>query len=453
MTRIIGKNDRYQLNRQVISLPFEKYCVMKTPALYCFAAILFFSSVDLNAQILNPKKLLERKANRVIEKKTDQAVDSIFDKKEKPKEETKEVKKEVPQELPAENPVNTGMTEQKDTTPTLQAYSKYDFIPGEKVIFFDDFSQDNVGDFPALWNTNGSAEVVTTNLFPGKWMNFSTRNSIWTDQLLNLPENYTMEFDIIPVKGEEGRMQGYRFRLMQSINAKSWDGGAVPGKAGFSFGVEYFGRPNYRVYINGDEGQGLGQTGFKDDRQFFQKEDQKYHIAVWVQKSRVRLYVDENKLFDLPRAFPLTSVKMDRIRFEDGAAMVGNVRVAIGAPDMRNKLMTEGKIVSYGIYFDVNKDVVKPQSYGSLKEIATILTENPEVKIKIIGHTDADGADASNLDLSKRRAASVKKELVNSFGIDASRMETDGLGESQPVAANDSPSNKALNRRVEFIKL
>jgi outer membrane protein OmpA-like peptidoglycan-associated protein len=120
---------------------------------------------------------------------------------------------------------------------------------------------------------------------------------------------------------------------------------------------------------------------------------------------------------------------------------------------MRNKLLTEGKLVSYGIYFDVNKDVVKPESYGTLKEISTVLTENPDVRIKIIGHTDSDGADAANLDLSKRRAASVKDELSKNFGIDASRMETDGMGETQPVAPNDTPSNKALNRRVEFIKL
>jgi len=120
---------------------------------------------------------------------------------------------------------------------------------------------------------------------------------------------------------------------------------------------------------------------------------------------------------------------------------------------MRNKLMTEGKLVTYGIYFDVNKDVVKPESYGTLKEIAAILNEVPDVQVSIAGHTDSDGADAANLDLSKRRAAAVKKELVNSFGVNGDRLVTDGLGESQPVAPNDSPANKALNRRVEFIKL
>ena len=115
--------------------------------------------------------------------------------------------------------------------------------------------------------------------------------------------------------------------------------------------------------------------------------------------------------------------------------------------------MQEGKLVTYGIYFDVNKDVVKPESYGTLKEIAKILNEVPDVKVKIVGHTDSDGQDAANLDLSKRRAASVKAELAKNFGVSADRLETDGAGETQPVAPNDTPANKALNRRVEFVKL
>ena len=120
---------------------------------------------------------------------------------------------------------------------------------------------------------------------------------------------------------------------------------------------------------------------------------------------------------------------------------------------MRSKLLTEGKLISYGIYFDSGKDVVKPESYGSLNEIANVLKENPSLKIKIIGHTDSDGDDAMNLDLSKRRAVNVKLALVKDFGIDAGRIETDGMGETQPIATNNSAENKAMNRRVEFIKL
>ena len=132
---------------------------------------------------------------------------------------------------------------------------------------------------------------------------------------------------------------------------------------------------------------------------------------------------------------------------------ISNFRVAAGLPDTRNKLITEGKLVTYGIYFDVNKDVVKPESYGTLKEIAGILNEVPDVKVKIFGHTDADGDDAKNMDLSKRRAASVKAELVKYFGVKPDQLSTDGLGETKPVSPNDTPVNKALNRRVEFIKL
>lgn len=335
----------------------------------------------------------------------------------------------------------------------LQAFSKYDFVPGEKVIFFEDFSQDAIGDFPALWNTNGSAEVVTTNLYEGKWMKFSTEQAIWTDQLLNLPENYTIEFDVIKIKNAAGQQDGYAFRLMQSRNAKSFDPGSTPGEAGFKLDIAYYGHPDYNTYINLAGGEGMGLSGRAGSDVYNQKENQKYHIALWMQKGRVRLYQDENKLFDLPKAFNLPAVKMDRIRFESGSAMVTNIRIAVGAPDTRNKLITEGRLVTYGIYFDVNKDVVKPESYATLKEIAGALTDNPGVRVKIIGHTDSDGADAANLDLSKRRAESVKNELAKSFGIDPSRIETDGAGETKPVAPNDSQVNKALNRRVELIKL
>ena len=404
------------------------------------------------------KKKLENKINQRVNQRTDQAIDKGMnaveesikeDMKKEGTDEATDPQKNQNDQADGGKDANAGGQQQQN----LQSYSKYDFVPGEKVIFYDDFSQDAVGDFPALWNTNGSAEVVTTNLYPGNWMKFVGDKCVWTDGLLKLPDNYTIEFDIIPINGEEGGMGGYLFRLYQAINAKAWDGGAVPGKAGFLFAVEYTGRPTYRTYINSEEGDDLGMTGYINDEALKQKKDQKYHIAIWVQKARVRLYQEQNKIIDLPKAFPVTSVKMDRIRLEYGGAMITNIRIAVGSPDMRNKLMTEGKLVTYGIYFDVNKDVVKPESYGTLKEIAAILNEVPDVKVKIVGFTDADGADAANLDLSKRRAASVKNELVKSFSVNGDRLVTDGMGEGQPVAPNDTPANKALNRRVEFIKL
>ena len=113
-----------------------------------------------------------------------------------------------------------------------------------------------------------------------------------------------------------------------------------------------------------------------------------------------------------------------------------------------------------GIHPNYNKVIVHCTSCGNefesgsvLKEIATILQENPTVRVKIIGHTDSDGADAANLSLSQKRAIAVKTALSSFYGIDASRIETDGKGESVPLNKNANASEKAQNRRVEFIKL
>jgi len=132
---------------------------------------------------------------------------------------------------------------------------------------------------------------------------------------------------------------------------------------------------------------------------------------------------------------------------------LGNLRLAVGAPDTRNKILTQNKWVTHGILFDVNSANIKPESYGTLKAMANVLKENADLKVKIVGHTDADGKDDENIELSKRRAASVKATLASEFSIDELRMETDGKGESEPIDKNDSPAGKANNRRVEFIKI
>jgi OmpA-OmpF porin, OOP family len=334
--------------------------------------------------------------------------------------------------------------------PTMQTYSKYDFVPGDKVLFYDDFTEMAVGDFPPNWNTDASGEVVTTNLFPGRWFKIIGEGSIALDEGMKLPDNYTIEFDVIP-QPSDANDNGFDFGfyLYSAVNPKDLsEGGAVPGTNG---GVKMtFG---YRSAYDAYDEVGYTISGTKENA--VMEVGNKYRLSFWVQKTRLRVYLDQTKIFDLPKVFK-TGMVCNMMRFElwnSGSPMITNFRIAGGLPDLRSKLLTEGKLVSYGIYFDVNKDVVKPESYGTLKGIADVLKENPDVRVKIVGHTDADGADAANLDLSKRRGASVKAELVKNFGIDASRLESDGMGETKPVSPNDTPANKAMNRRVEFIKL
>ena len=115
--------------------------------------------------------------------------------------------------------------------------------------------------------------------------------------------------------------------------------------------------------------------------------------------------------------------------------------------------MDEGKFSTTGILFETNSDAIRPHSYGALKEIAGILNEQADLKIRIVGHTDSEGESRPNQELSIKRATAVKNFLQTEFGINGSRMQADGAGESQPVADNNTKESKAANRRVEFIKM
>ncbi len=117
------------------------------------------------------------------------------------------------------------------------------------------------------------------------------------------------------------------------------------------------------------------------------------------------------------------------------------------------KQLTEQKrAVTYGIYFDFNKDTIKPESEPVLKEIVQAMTDNPDWKLTVEGHTDNIGGDAYNLDLSRRRAAAVKQALVTQYHIAPDRLSTDGFGASRPVATNDTLEGRARNRRVELTR-
>lgn len=340
--------------------------------------------------------------------------------------------------------------EQQETPTVVKSNTQYDFVPGDKILFYEDFSQDAVGDFPDLWTTSGSGEVRTIDNVPGKWLYFAAGyDAMVLQKKLNLPENFIFEFDLIAIPSEENEgafdMQVSFFNEPGDFDLTSY----LPGSEGFHIAIA-----SDKWAVSGYNSGDYNNSGAESILAPIPL-NKSTHIIVWVQKKRVRIYHLGKKVLDAPTVLH-EGIKLNRLRFWGGDKLhplISNIKITTASPDMRSKLLTEGKLVSYGIYFDVNKDVVKPESYGTLKEIAQVLKDNPAVRIKIVGHTDSDGADAANLDLSKRRGASVKNELVKTFGIDAARIESDGLGETKPVAPNDTPANKALNRRVEFIKL
>ena len=339
--------------------------------------------------------------------------------------------------------------------PAFEAYSKFDFVPGEKVVALEDFTQDAIGDFPAKWNTNGSGEVVTLAGQTGRFLKLTRAGFFLPEFITELPDNFTLEFDVM-VAPTFSSGPTLNIALVELANVKT----PAPWQTSNNIFTTTI-TPNTNEGASGVITRQDGTSASANatsTAQLATRNARPVHVSIWRQRQRVRVYINQEKAWDVPRALA-TSAKLNSLLFfvpgsidANNEYYLANVRVATGAPDTRNKILTEGKWVSHGILFDVNSDRLKGESYGSLKEIAGVLTENADVKVQIVGHTDADGDEAANLDLSKRRAASVKTALASQFGIDAGRMETDGKGESQPVDKNDNPAGKANNRRVEFVK-
>jgi OmpA-OmpF porin, OOP family len=407
-----------------------------------------------NAQIKIREKIKNKTTNRVdknVDNGIDKSLNAVEDgvkgmfKKEDP---ASQDSASVPQ--PQERTIGKADGTAENPTTALVAWSKYDFVPGDKILLFEDFSQDAVGDFPALWTTDVPGEINTLNIAPGNWFNLnSTEGTYWFMEDIDFPENFILEMDIVPKK--EGGRYAVDVVLFGEGSHSEMDKNMDPGIYGLHVKIQkdIWETIGYKKGVN-ERLNGSSAVNVVEPEKI-------NHVIIWVQKRRVRIYHKGGKVIDVPTNI-YEGTRFSRLCFKlyrgaSGGSYISNIKLTTASPDTRTKLLEEGKLITYGIYFDVNKDVVKPESYGALNDIAKILNEVPDVKVKIIGHTDSDGQDDANLDLSKRRAASVKAELARSFGVNADRLETDGMGETQSIAPNDTPSNKALNRRVELIKM
>ena len=387
---------------------------------------------------------IENKAGEAVDKGLDEIENTVTGKSKSTDEEASDEETTTPAQTKKTTPPAQA------NAPTLMSNTKYDFVPGDKILYFEDFAQDAVGDFPALWTTNGGGEVKTLNLASGNWFHMNKEDAVYCyTKSIAFPQNFIMEFDVIP---DGNFSNGYTITFYEDPENVELTDDLYPGTKGLHISFDE-GTWYTKGYHNEMDAGGWieGQSTTKPVVY-----GQVNHVIIWVQNRRVRMYHQGAKVLDMPTNIH-AGCKFNRFRFSGWSTYstpyVSNLKITTATPDMRSKLLTEGKLVTYGIYFDVNKDVVKAESFGTISEIAQTLKENPTVRIKIIGHTDSDGDDAKNLDLSRRRALSVKNTLVNQFGIDASRIQTDGKGETEPLAPNTTSESKAKNRRVEFIKL
>ena len=395
---------------------------------------IFLTILIIALSISNSQAQLLKKLKEKAEQATEKAVNKNFDKKD-----------------------NDGASANKnaDESPTagaqsnLKVYSKFDFVPGTTILYYDNFEKDNIGEAPFGWITSTSAEVVTIDGLEGNWLKLASSSSthFTRSKKQSWGNNFTIEFDLLIVKNT------YDPRI--DINLINTGGNLVTDENILRSDK----KPaiNFSAIIVPDNKSRASLYAMDRKLSDVMTENLPYsntspvHISMCVQGKRFRMWWNDRKLYDLPAVSQ--EYLPNQLAFSFGSVSgsdfyVNNIRIAKDVPDTRAKL-EEGKLISNLLFF-TGTAKLKPESMGALLDVSKIL-KDATAPVKIIGHTDSDGDDATNLKLSQQRADAVKDILVNQYHIDESKLSTEGRGETQPIADNKSAEGKAQNRRVEFI--
>ncbi|MBC7587358.1 MAG: OmpA family protein [Chitinophagaceae bacterium] len=397
------------------------------------------------AQVLDPKAVAKdaatNKANNNIESGVNNAADKVeygikgLFKKKKKTADTIVAAKVIPAVVAA--PLSDTIPKAV-ISPVLKTYSNYDFLPGNKIIFEDNFMDDQDGEFPAHWSL-GAGQAILNMIGNEKALKLTDGNFAHVKPLMKsktyLTDTFTIEYDLYP----------YADAYPPHIYFYSIDGSTSElGQVKFDNGFE-------TVQFSSTAGVDLSGNLPADLRSTWR--NTWHHVAIAYRNKQMKIYVDQYRILVIPntgivpRAFDI-----EGIGNADNPIAFKNVRVANGGGmNMLGKKFIDAKIVTHGINFDVDKASIKPESMGTLNMIVGILKDNPQIKFEIDGHTDATGAAPHNLTLSQQRADAVKLQLI-SMGIDALRLTSKGFGSSKPISDNNSLEGKANNRRVEFIK-
>ncbi|WP_405248049.1 OmpA family protein [Cellulophaga sp. Asnod2-G02] len=428
---------------------------MKTLFVILIIVFAFFTNTT-NAQLLKrlgksaeraAKRTVERRVEEESSKKTDQVLDTIFDGK-KGKKNKKNKGNDSGITIPGTPQDNQTSTNQNNTNENLNVYSNFDFVPGHNILVSDDFSIDNLGDFPSKWNTNGTGELVVIGT--EKWLKMAGKSVYIPDLPTDLPDDFTVEFDMLTQVDQKTSSQAKLEIWLEDNNLFH----TAKDMARIEISLCLFINIGFTIENKVSGKRVIRNTVEKDIRNILLN---KNHISIAVNKTRFRMWVNENKAIDVPRLIPdnIISFKLHPRDIRDGIdhVFINNIKIAQGGSDLRNQLLEHGKYSTTGILFNSGSDNIKPESYGVLQQLAEALQNDITLKLKIIGHTDTDGNKTHNLHLSKNRAIAVKTALSTQFNIDENRLQTEGKGDTQPVDNNDTTIGKANNRRVEFIKI
>jgi OOP family OmpA-OmpF porin len=411
-----------------------------------FSALLVLPS-EVNAQVrINLKDKLNREVNRRANRRADKAIDASLDKIEEGIEgdqtdNNNGNKDGISENEAANNETKDNQNQQAGNPVTANAepapsitWSKYDFVPGDAVIFEDDQAKEENGEFPSRWDLiRGNVEIAEFNgekvimLRDGTPAIVPYLNNPKQDYL---PDVFTIELDLYYPGGGTFEIHLY--------DRKNQESGSPTGYT--SVDVNYD-RLTMGQAVSKYPGENLKKARWM-------------HIAIAYTDGKLKAYMDDTRLINIPHLDfnPKGLTLYTYHAHNDNIYYVKNIRIAKGGVKYYDRIMQDGKIIVNGIRFDVNKSTIKPESMGAINEIYNLMKENPDLKFSVEGHTDSQGDDAFNMKLSQERAEAVMNTLVK-MGISADRLTAKGWGESKPISNNASPEDMANNRRVEFVKI
>jgi OOP family OmpA-OmpF porin len=413
---------------------------MKTKLVTLGIAILAMAIVQPVCSQDSPTERIRKNGNKVINRSIDDGFDKLFGKKKKDKEEQQPVQEQPEQQQQASTAgtgnsgsAAAGTVAANEAKPELK-WAKYDFVPGDRVIFEDNLEGEENGEFPSRWDLKEG--VVEVAEFGGENVIMFRGGSPTIVPYFKepredyLPDVFTVEFDLYCDE------LNFVIHLYDRKNQKS-------------------GSPTGYTYLEiNNETMGFGTSYSKHPDAKTLPERRWMHVSIAYTNGKLKAYMDETRLINIPRIdFDPKGISLYTYHARNERHFyVKNVRIAEGGVKYYDRVMQDGKIVANGIRFDTGKSTLKPESMGVINEIYALMKDNPDLKFSVEGHTDNVGDDASNLVLSADRAQTVMNTLVN-MGISSDRLTSKGLGETQPMDDNNLPEGRANNRRVEFVKI
>jgi len=391
-----------------------------------FAALLVVQPVCSQE---NPTEKIKKESTKVLNRN----IDKLFGKKKKKDEPQPVEPLPVQQQGEATGQEPQTGAEAVEATPQLK-WSKYDFVPGDRVIFEDNLEGEENGEFPSRWDlVTGNVEVAE---FGGEYviMLRDGQPSIvpYFEEAKDdyLPDVFTVEFDLYCSSSDF---------VLYLYDRKNQKHGSPTGYTDLE--INY-----YHMDFATSNSDHPDKAKLAERRWM--------HVSVAYTNGKLKAYMDETRLINIPRIdFDPKGITLYTYHASDDRLFyVKNVRIAEGGVKYYDRVMQDGKIVATGIRFDTGKSTLKPESMGVINEIYELMEKYQELNFSVEGHTDNVGDDGSNMTLSADRADRVKNTLIE-MGIAAGRLSSRGLGESDPMDDNNNPEGRANNRRVEFVKI